>query len=137
AVSDAWSPEQRVSYLRQIVGTSTVQGAPSDAIVKSFGAAIAEAKAQRDQRTTAVLYSQLATVQANAGNVSAAHQSLAMAKAARADVPWSVHYYGAMAHGLMKHWAPANQELSALKAQAENDEAVSKDMLAALEGYQL
>ena len=137
AMANAWTPPQKLTYLRQIIGTYIMQGAPFDAVVKSFDAAIAESKAQRDQRTTAVLYSQLATVQANAGNVSAAHQSLAMAKAARADVPWSVHYYGAMAHGLMKHWAPATQELSALKAQAENDEGVSKDMLAALEGYQL
>ena len=100
-------------------------------------AAIAEAKVQRDKRTTAVLYSQLATVQANSGNANAAHQSLALAKAADADVPWNVHYYGAMAHGLLKHWSPAAQELAALKAQAMTDDGVSKDMLAALEGYQL
>ena len=42
-----------------------------------------------------------------------------------------------MAHGLLKHWSPAAQELAALKAQAMTDDGVSKDMLAALEGYQL
>ena len=42
----------------------------------------------------------LATVQANAGNANAAHQTLATAKAASATVPWNVHYYGAMADGL-------------------------------------
>jgi tetratricopeptide (TPR) repeat protein len=137
AIANAWSPAQKLTYLRQIVGTYLVQGAPAESIMKSLEAAIAEAKAQRDKRTTAILYSQLATVQANAGNANAAHQSLAQAKAADPDLPWNVHFYGAMAHGLMKHWTPAAQELAALKAQAMTDAGVSKDMLAALEGYQL
>jgi len=137
AIANAWTPQQKLTYLRQIIGTYIVQGAPAEPITKSLEAAIAEAKAQKDKRTTAVLYSQLATVQANAGNANAAHQSLAMAKAAMADVPWPVHYYAAMAHGLMKHWAPATQELATLKAQATTDDGVSRDMLAALEGYQL
>ena len=137
AIANAWTPQQRLTYMRQIVGTYIVQGAPAEPVTKALEAAIAEAKVQRDKRTTAVLYSQLATVQANSGNANAAHQSLALAKAADADVPWNVHYYGAMAHGLLKHWSPAAQELAALKALAMTDDGVSKDMLAALEGYQL
>jgi len=137
AIANAWTPQQKLGYIRQIVGTYVLQGGPGDAIVKQLEAAIAESKAQKDKRTTAVLYSQLATVQANLGNASAAHQSIALAKAASADVPWNVHFYSAMAHGLMKHWAPAGQELSALKDQAVDDPSVSKDFLAALEGYQL
>ena len=75
---------------------------------------------------------------ATANNANAAHQDIATAKAAAADVPWNVHYYGAMAHGLMKHWSPAAQELAALKAQAAKDpNSVPKDWLIALEGYQL
>ncbi|HEV7388950.1 MAG TPA: tetratricopeptide repeat protein, partial [Gemmatimonadaceae bacterium] len=137
AIANAWTPQQKLGYMRQIVGTYVLQGGPTDAITKQLDATIAESKAQRDKRTTAVLYSQLATVQANAGNANAAHQSIAQAKAASADYPWNVHFYSAMAHGLMKHWAPAGQELSALKAQAEDDPTVSRDFLAALEGYQL
>lgn len=137
AIANAWTPQQKLTYVRQIVGTYIVQGAPAGAVTKALEAAITEAKAQRDKRTTAVLYSQLATVQANAGNVNAAHQSIAQARAANADVPWNVHFYASMAHGLLKHWAPAGQELATLKAQAATDDAVSKDMLAALEGYQL
>ena len=137
AIANAWSPQQKLGYMRQIVGTYVLEGGQADAITKQLQAAITESKAQRDKRTTAVLYSQLATVQANAGNANAAHQSIAQARAAMADVPWSVHFYDAMAHGLMKHWAPAAQELSALKAQAEDDPTVSRDFLAALEGYQL
>src|SRR5256714_8794753 len=129
AIANAWSPQQKLTYMRQIVGTYIVQGATGETITRALEAAIAEAKAQRDKRTTAVLYSQLATVQANSGNANAAHQSLALAKAADADVPWNVHYYGAMAHGLMKHWTPAEQEMAALMAQATTDSGVSYDML--------
>jgi len=138
AIANAWTPQDKLDYLRQIVGTYVVQGAPAADITKALEAAIAEAKAEGDTRLTAVLYSQLATVQANAGNANAAHQSLAMAKAASANVPWNVHYFGGMAHGLMKHWGPAGQELAALKAQAAADpSSVPKAQLAALEGYEL
>jgi tetratricopeptide (TPR) repeat protein len=138
AIANSWTPQQKLGYMRQIPGTYVLQGTTSATLIKQFENAIAEAKAQGDSRNTAVLYSQLATVQANAGDANAAHQSLAMAKAASADVPWNVHYYGAMAHGLMKHWAPAAQELTSLKAQAAADAgSVPGAQLAALEGYQL
>jgi tetratricopeptide (TPR) repeat protein len=138
AIANAWTPPQKLGYMRQIVGTYALQGAPADVMTKALEAALAEAKVQGDARSTAVLYSQLATVQANAGNANAAHQSLALAKAASANVPWNVHYFGAMAHGLLKHWSPAGQELAALKAQAAADpSSVPKDWLSALEGYQL
>jgi tetratricopeptide (TPR) repeat protein len=137
AIANAWTPQQKLGYMRQIVGTYTLQGA-ADAITKSLEAAIAEAKAEGDGSVAAVLYSQLATVQANAGNANAAHQTLAMAKAASANVPWNVHYFGAMAHGLLKHWSPAAQELADLKAQAAaNPGTVPSDRVPALEGYQL
>ena len=138
AIANAWTPQQKLGYMRQIVGTYALQGAPADAITKSLEAAIAEAKAEGDGSVAAVLYSQLATVQANAGNANAAHQTLAMAKAASANVPWNVHYFGAMAHGLMKHWSPAGQELAALKAQAAaKPGTVPPDRVPALEGYLL
>jgi tetratricopeptide (TPR) repeat protein len=138
AIANSWTPAQKLGYMRQIVGTYALQGASASDVVSALNAAIAEAKAQNDARSTATLYSQLATVQANSGNVQAAHQSLAQAKAASATVPWNVHYFGAMAHGLMKHWGPAGEELAALKAQAAADKAsVPAAQLAALEGYQL
>ena len=138
AIANAWSPQQKLGYMRQIVGTYVLQGAPAASITTALEAAIAEAKTQGDTRTAATLYSHLATVQANAGNVGAAHQTLGMAKAASTDVPWNVHYFGAMAHGLMKHWAPAAQELADLKAQAAaNPNTVPPALIAALEGFQL
>ena len=137
AIANSWTPAQKLGYMRAIIGTYVLQGGPADALIKQFESAIAEAKAEKDTRTTAILYSQLATVQANAGNAGAAHESIARAKVASADVPWNVHFYAAMAHGLMKHWSPAGQELAALKDQAARDESVSRDFLAALEGYQL
>ena len=138
AIANAWSPQQKLGYMRQIVGTYALQGAPADAITKALEAAIAQAKAQGDGISTAILYSQLATVQANAHNVTAAHHSLATAKAASANAPYQVHYFGGVAHGLMKHWAPAGQELAALKAQAATEPGtVPPDRVAALEGYLL
>lgn len=138
AITNSWTPAQKLGYMRQIVGTYAMQGASTTDIISALNAAIAEAKAQNDASTTATLYSQLAAVQANAGNADAAHQLLAQATAASATVPWTVHYFGAMAHGLMKHWGPAGQELAALKAQAAADKAsVPAAQLAALEGYQL
>ena len=138
AIANAWSPRQKLGYMVQIVGTYVLEGAPVNTLTKQLEGAIAEAKAQGDARTTAVLYSQLATVQANAGNTSAAHQSLAMAQAASPKIPWNVHYFGGMAHGLMKHWSPAAQELAALKAQAAAEPGtVSRASLAALDGYLL
>jgi tetratricopeptide (TPR) repeat protein len=136
AIANAWTPQEKIGYMRQIVGTYVLQGAPAD-VTKSLEAAIAQAKANGDGVSTAILYSQLATVQANAGNANAAHQSIATAKAASA-VPWQIHYFPAVAHGLMKHWAPAEQELAALKAQAAADpSSVLPDRVPALEGYLL
>ena len=138
AIANSWSPQQKLGYMRQIAGVSVLQNAPVNTLTQQLEAAITEAKAQGDARTTAVLYSQLATVQANAGNATAAHQSLAMAQAASPTIPPNVHYYGGMAHGLMKHWSPAAQELAAMKAQAAAAPGtVSPAALAALEGYQL
>jgi tetratricopeptide (TPR) repeat protein len=138
AIANAWTPQQKLGYMRQIIGTYAMQGTSGDALTKSLDAAIAEAKAQNDSRQTAVLYSQLAAVQATAGNANAAHQSIAAAKAASANVPWNVHYFSGVSHGILKHWAPASQELAALKAQAAADPAsVPKAQMAALEGYLL
>lgn len=137
AIANAWTPAEKLAYLRQIVGTYVLQGAPAD-VSRSLEAAIAEAKAQHDGVSTANLYSQLATVQANAGNANAAHQSLASAKAASANAPYQIHYFGGVAHGLLKHWAPAGQELAALKAQAAAEPGtVPPDRVPALEGFLL
>jgi tetratricopeptide (TPR) repeat protein len=136
AIANAWTPQQKLGYMRQIVGTYVLQGAPTD-VTKSLEAAIAQAKANGDGVSTAILYSQLATVQANASDANAAHQSIATAKAASA-VPWQVHYFPGVAHGIMKHWAPAGQELAALKAQAAAEPgSVPPDRVPALEGYLL
>ena len=136
AIANSWSPQQRLGYMRQIAGTYALQGDNTN-VLKALEAALAEAKAEHDKRTTAILHSQIATVLANGASANAAHQSIAQSKAAVADLPWNVHFYDAMAHGLLKHWGPAGQELAALKAQAEKDDGVPKAMLAALEGYLL
>ncbi|MDQ6690115.1 MAG: tetratricopeptide repeat protein [Gemmatimonadota bacterium] len=135
AIANAWTPQEKLGYMRQIAGTYSLQGAP-EPLVKQLEAIAGEARAQNNPRLAAITYGQLAASQAFAGNV-AAHQSLATAKTASSDVPWQVYYYGAMSHGMLKHWAPAGQELASLKARAATDPTVSKNLVAAAEGYQL
>src|SRR5438034_88091 len=135
-IGNARTPSQKLNYMRQIAGTYALQGSAA-ALATQLDAIAAEAKAQHNPQVAAIAYAQLAAVQANAGNASAAHQSLAMAKAASADVPWAVYYYGAMSHAMLKHWSPAAQELASLKARADADASVSNNMVAAAEGFQL
>jgi tetratricopeptide (TPR) repeat protein len=134
AIANAWSPQQKLQYMRQIAGTYALEGKSAE-VAKQLDAVAAEAKAQQNQRAAAIAIAQGATAYANAGNTSAAHQAIGAAKAVNVDVPWQVNYYATMAHGLLKHWGPANQELAALKAKAAGDPAVSADLTAAAEGY--
>jgi tetratricopeptide (TPR) repeat protein len=137
AITNAWTPQQRLSYMRQIAGTYALQGGPPDAVAKQLQAVAAEATTQNNPTVAAIANAQVAAAYANAGNVDAAHKQIAAAKAASADVPWQVNYYAATAHGLMKHWAPANQELAALKTKASTGPAPAKTMAAAAEGFLL
>jgi len=135
AMANAWTPGQKLNYMRQIAGTYALQGNAPDAYAKQLEAVAAEAKAQQNQRASAIATAQSAAIYATAGNVSAAHQAIGAAKAVNADVPWQVNFYAAMSHGLLKHWTPANQELAALKAKQAGDEAVSDDMVAAVDAF--
>ncbi|MGH7605163.1 MAG: hypothetical protein ACRENK_14360 [Gemmatimonadaceae bacterium] len=136
AIANASTPSQKLGYMREIAGAYAMEGNPA-AMLQSLQAVAAEAKAQNDARVEAIAYSQIAAVQATGGQTAAAHQSLAKAEALSANIPWSVHFYGAMAHATMKHWSPAAQEVATLKAQAASDPGVSKDAIAAAEAYQL
>lgn len=135
AIANAWTPQQKLFGMREIAGTYALQGTAPEATVKQLEAVANEARAQKNLRAAAIATAQQATVWANAGNASAAHQAIGAAKAVSPDVPWQVNYYATIAHGLMKHWGPANQELTALKAKAAGDSTVSIDMVAAAESY--
>jgi len=135
AIANAWTPQQKLGYMRQIAGTYALQGNAPDAYAKQLEAVANEARAQQNARAVAIATAQSATVYAVAGNASAAHQAIGAAKAVNPDVPWPVNFYATMAHGLMKHWTPANQELAALKAKAAGDSTVSMDMVAAAEAF--
>ena len=134
AIANAWSPQQKLSYMRQIAGSYALQGNSSDAVTKQLDAIASEAGTQQNPQRVAITQAQKATVYATYGSPAAAHQAIAAAKAASPDTPWLVNYYATMAHALMKHWAPANQELAALKAKAVTDPGVSKALIAAAEG---
>jgi tetratricopeptide (TPR) repeat protein len=132
AIANAWTPQEKLGYMRQIAGTYALQGAP-DALLKQLDAIVAEAKVQNNPQIVATTYAQIAATRANAGNTAGAHQALTMAQAASPDV----YYYGAMTHAMLKHWSPAGQQLGALKARAATDPSVAKDRIAAAEGFQL
>jgi adenylate cyclase len=134
AIANAWGPQEKLSYMIQIAGTYALQGNSEQALTKQLDAIETEAAAQQNPQRAAISIAQKATVYANAGNTAAAHQAIAAAKAANSDVPWQVSYYATMAHALMKHWAPANNELAALKAKGATDPSVPKTRIAAAEG---
>lgn len=133
AIANAWYPAQKVGYLRQIAGTYAMEGTSSDALLKALDAAAAEAKAAGDLRQAAIIYSQLAATHAALGHSDVAHQFVQTATTTAPTAPWNVHYFAGVAHGLMKHWAPAQAELAKLKASTGAPPA----RVAALEGYLL
>ena len=134
AIANAWNPQQKLSYMIQTAGTYALQGSSEQPLTKQLDAIATEAAAQKNPQRVAITTGQKATVYASTGNTAAAHEAITAAKAASPDVPWQVNYYAAMSHALMKHWAPANQELAALKAKAVTDSNVPKARIAAAEG---
>lgn len=137
AIAGAWTPQQKLTYMREITGTYALQGSSNDVLARQYEAIASEAMAQQNYAIAAIAAAQLAPLHANAGRSAESHKALAKAKAASPEVPWQVHYYGAVAHGLMKHWAPANEELNALKAGRAANPAVSPTLVAAAEGFLL
>jgi tetratricopeptide (TPR) repeat protein len=131
AIAAAWNPPQKLGFMIQIAGTYALQANQADGLVKQLDAVAAEAKAQQDLETAAIAAAQKATVYANAGNVAAAHKAIAEAKAVASPEPWQVNYFAAMAHSLLKHWAPANQELATLKQKTTSDAGASRTLVAA------
>lgn len=133
AIANAWYPQQKVSYLRQIAGTYAMEGTDTAAGIKALQNAADAAKAAGDLSQAANLYSQIAASEAATGNSDLAHQNVATANSLGGPVPWNVHYFDGMAHGLLKHWSAAQDELAKLKATPN----APKSRIAALEGYLL
>ncbi len=133
AVSKAWHSPQRIYFMTEIAGTYALQGNQADALTKQLDAVAAEAKAQHDLETAAIAAAEKATVYANAGDVAAAHKAIADAKAVTSPEPWMVNYYAVMGHALLKHWAPANQELATLKQKTTSDAGAKRTVVAAAE----
>jgi tetratricopeptide (TPR) repeat protein len=133
AIANAWYPAQKVGYLRQIAGTYAMEGASPDVVGKALQTAADAAKAAGDLPQAAIIYSQLAATQATAGNADLAHATVKTANTVGGTAPWNVHYFAGMAHGILKHWAPAQTELASLKAT----KGAAPSRVAALEGYLL
>src|SRR5256885_2345511 len=119
--------------MTEIAGTYALQGNQRDALQKQLDAVAAEAKAQQDLETAAIITAQKAPPYADAGNADAAHKAIADAKAVRSPEPYMVNYYATMAHALLKHWAPANQELAILKQKTVEDAGARNTVVAAAE----
>lgn len=134
AIANAWTPRQKLYNMFEIAGTYALQGAATDQTTKQLDAVAAEAKAQQDLEAAAVATSEKAPIYASANNVAAAHKAIADAKAILSPEPWDVNYFATMAHALMKHWAPANQELAAMKQKTTDNPGIRRTLLAAAEG---
>ncbi|HEY0527677.1 MAG TPA: hypothetical protein VGD02_02520 [Gemmatimonadaceae bacterium] len=135
AIDNAWNPAQKLNYMRQIIGTHILDSSPTAMTIKAIDAAITEAKAQANYAATATLLTQRATVLAAAGDADAAHASLASAAQVSGASPWTARYFTVITHALLKHWAPVDEGLAAIKAMPATDaNAMPAPWLAALEG---
>jgi tetratricopeptide (TPR) repeat protein len=132
AIADAWYPGQKLGIMREIAGTYVLEGDAD--LSKQLADIIAEAKAQNDLRTAAIVTAQTAAVYATAGDAAAAHKAIADAKAIKSPDAWEVNYYATMAHAILKHWGPANQELAAMKQKTVSDLGAQRTMVAAADG---
>jgi tetratricopeptide (TPR) repeat protein len=132
-IASDWSPAPKLFQMREVAGTYALQGNQSAALTKQLDAIVAEAKAQKDLEEAAIATAEKAVVYANDGNTAAAHKAIADAKAVASPEPWQVNYFAAMAHALMKHWAPANQELATLKQKTTGNAFASRTRVAAAE----
>ncbi len=135
AIANAWTPQQKLTYMRAIAGTYALQGSSDDALARQYEAIVREATSQQNVTLTAIANAQLAAFYGNAGKATESHRALAAAKAASPEMPWQVHYYGVIAHGLLKHWDPALAELNALKARRAADPGVPATLIAVAEGF--
>jgi tetratricopeptide (TPR) repeat protein len=136
AIAASYTPFEKLRYMRQIAGIQALQGEP-DALTRQLEAVADAAKTDDRPDVAAEAYAQIAAVQAMAGRVDAAHKYVASAKAAAPVDSWWPNYYAAVAHSELKHWAPANVEISALKAKAAKNGNVSGAHIAAAEGFLL
>jgi tetratricopeptide (TPR) repeat protein len=134
AIANAWSPGAKLFSMREIAGTYALQGNQSAALINQLDAIAAEARAQKDLGEAAIATAQKSPVYATDGNVAAAHKAIADAKAVKSPEPWQVNYFAAVAHTLMKHWGPANQELATLKQKASTDAFASRTRIPVAEG---
>jgi tetratricopeptide (TPR) repeat protein len=136
AIAASYTPFEKLGYMRQIAGTYALQGEP-DALIRQLESIADAAKADDRPDMAAEAYAQIAAVQAAAGKVDAAHKYIASARATAPADSWWPHYYAAVAHTDLKHWAPAHDEVTALKAMAAKHRNVSGDHIAAAEGFLL
>lgn len=137
AIANAWTPQGKLGYMRQIAGTYALQGNSDAPLARQYEAIILEATAQGNLPLAAIVNAQLAALYGTAGRTAESHRALAAAKAVNAEIPWQVHYYGTVAHGTLKHWGPATEELNALKARRATNPGVSPILIAAAEGFLL
>ena len=132
-IANDWSGAPKLLQMREVAGTYALQGDQSAALTKELDAIAAEAKAQNDLEEAAVATSEKAATYATDGNTAAAHKAIADAKAVKSPEPWQVNYFATMAHALMKHWAPANQELATLKQKTTDNAFASRTRVPAAE----
>ena len=132
AIARSTQPGVKLFYMRDIVGIHGMAG-DRKSMEAQLIAVAKEAKAQGNTRVAANAYSQIAASSANAGNAKAAHDYLALAYATDTAKSVTVGYYAAMAHAMLKHWAPAMEALAAAKSAPDATQSAAR--ISAAEAY--
>ena len=129
------TPSLKLFYMRDIAGIYAIQGDRKGMEAQLLAVANG-AKAQNDNYAAALMYSMLAASSANGGDAKSAHDYIDLARKTSPGADMRISYYAAMAHGMLKHWAPASEALARAKVAPDPSTAFSP-RLAAAEAYLL
>jgi len=115
AISHSTLPAQKLAYMRDIAGIYALQG-DRKSNEGQLSAVVTEAKAQGNTRLAAIVYAQLAASAGARGDAKASHAYLDLANSTFSGKAAPIGFFAAMAHGQLKHWAPAAAAIEAAKA---------------------
>ena len=132
AIARTSIPSQKVTYMRDLAGVYAVANNRPKGLA-ALAAAVNAAKAEGNNQLAALMLAQEAASYAAGGDAKSAHAYLDMARATYPEPAAGVSFFAAMAHGRLKHWAPATAAIAAAKAAP--DAALLGDRILAAEAF--
>jgi tetratricopeptide (TPR) repeat protein len=137
AIAGSYTPAEKLGYMKQVAGTYALEGGHADLVIKQLEQIAAAAKEQGRTDLAAETYGQLAAMHSGEGHTEIAHKYIGTSMSVAPSDAWWHHYYASVAHAGMKHWAPAQNEVAALKSIRAAHDNVSADHIAAAAGFLL